>query len=298
MRARVIVNRGGGTFAKSGDEIEAQLRAAFAAAGVDADIRLTEPVDIAKAFAAAAMDEGVDAVVAAGGDGTISTAAGHLTGTDRPLGVVALGTLNHFARDAGLPTDIEGAVGVIAAHHAKAVDVAEVNGRLFVNNSAVGLYPDMVMLRDVEQARTGRSKRRAMLSASLAALSHFRRHRLWIGAPGLAEPLRTPLLFVGNNRYKVRPFALGTRERLDEGLLCLYAIKARSRAHLFWAGIKGIFGRLDAQEDFLTAYVPEAEITANRPAIVISVDGETFRTETPLRYRIRAGALKLLAPKT
>jgi diacylglycerol kinase family enzyme len=148
----------------------------------------------------------------------------------------------------------------------------------------------------VEQARTGRSKRLAMLTASLASLRHFRRHRLWVSAPGLAEPLRTPLLFVGNNRYQVRPFALGTRERLDEGVLCLYAVKARSRAHLFWAGIKGVFGRLDAQDDFLTAYVEEAEIIADRPAMILSADGEAIRMETPLRYRIRPRALKLFVP--
>lgn len=296
MRARVIVNRGGGTLSGGGDGIE-KLRAAFAAASVDADVRLTESVDLAEAFAAAATEDGVDVVVAAGGDGTVGCAAGALAGTGRPLGIVPLGTLNHLARDAGIPSDIEGAVATIAVGHGQAIDVAEVNGRVFVNNSAVGLYPEMVMLREVEQARTGRSKRRAMLSASLASLRHFRRHRLWISAPGLAGPLRTPLLFVGNNRYQVRPFALGTRERLDEGVLCIYAVKARSRAHLFWAGIKGVFGQLDAQDDFLTAYVEEAEITANRPVMIISADGETIRMETPLRYRIRPKALMLLVPK-
>ena len=297
MRARVIVNRGGGTLAGGGDDIEERLRAAFAAANIDADIRLTDSADVPAAFAAAATDDAVDVVVAAGGDGTIGCAAGNLADTGRPLGIIPLGTLNHLARDAGIPNDMEGAVATIAAGHSQAMDVAELNGQVFVNNSAVGLYPEMVMLREVEQARTGRSKRRAMLSASLASLRHFRRHRLWISAPGLAEPLRTPLLFVGNNRYQVRPFALGTRERLDEGVLCIYAVKARSRAHLFWAGIKGIFGQLDAQEDFLTAYVEEAEITANRPVLTVSADGETIRMETPLRYRIRPKALNLLVPK-
>ena len=297
MRARVIVNRGGGTLAGGGDDIEERLRAAFAAAKIDADIRLTDSADVPAAFAAAATDDAVDVVVAAGGDGTIGCAAGNLADTGRPLGIIPLGTLNHLARDAGIPNDMEGAVATIAAGHSQAMDVAELNGQVFVNNSAVGLYPEMVMLREVEQARTGRSKRRAMLSASLASLRHFRRHRLWISAPGLAEPLRTPLLFVGNNRYQVRPFALGTRERLDEGVLCIYAVKARSRAHLFWAGIKGIFGQLDAQEDFLTAYVEEAEITANRPVLTVSADGETIRMETPLRYRIRPKALNLLVPK-
>ena len=185
---------------------------------------------------------------------------------------------------------------MIAAGHSRAIDVAEVNGRVFVNNSSVGLYPDMVRLREAQQERTGRSKRLAMLSASLASLRSFRRHRLWISAPGLEAPMRTPMLFVGNNRYQVNLLALGRRERLDEGELCLYAIRARSRAHLLWAGIRGIFGKLDQQRDFVTAYVTRRRSRRTAPALTLSADGETIRMETPLRYRIRPKALLLIVP--
>lgn len=295
MRVRAIVNRAGGTL-KGISEEEARIVEAFRASGVEADVRMTDSADIYDALSEAAKAPGLDAVVAGGGDGTLSCAAGHLAGTERPLGVLPLGTLNHLARDAGIPAGIEEAAAVIAAGHVEAIDVAEVNGRVFVNNSAVGLYPDMVMLREQEQERHGRSKRMAMLRASIASLRSFRRHRLWISAPGLEAPIRTPLLFVGNNRYQVNLFGLGRRERLDEGELCVYAIRARSRLHLFWAGIRGIFGKLDQQRDFITAYVGDAEISADRPALVLSADGETVRMETPLRYRIRPKALKLLVP--
>ena len=291
----MIVNKGGGT--STGDEEEAaRIKAAFASHGVDADVRPTEPEDIVEAFRAAAEAPGLDAVVAGGGDGTLSCAAGQMAGTGRAFGVLPLGTLNHLARDAGLPAALEEAVAVIAGAHTRMIDVADVNGRVFINNSSVGLYPDMVRLREAQQERTGRGKRLAMLSASLASLRHFRRHRLWISASGLDARVRTPLLFVGNNRYQVNLFALGQRERLDEGELCLYAIRARSRAHLFWAGIRGLFGRLDQQRDFVTAYVTEAEISSDRAALTLSVDGETVLMETPLRYRIRPRALTLIVP--
>ena len=296
MKVRVIVNRQGGTLKANGKDAEARLHAAFAAAGVEADIRPTEPDDIFDALGEAAKAPGLDAVVAGGGDGTLSCAAGHLAGSERPLGILPLGTLNHLARDAGIPADLEEAAAVIGAGHVRAIDLAEVNGRIFVNNSSVGLYPDMVRLREAEQERSGRGKRLAMLSASLTTLRHFRRHRLWISAEGLEAPVRTPLLFVGNNRYEVNLFALGQREALDEGELCLYAIRAKSRAGLFWAGIRGIFGRLDQQRDFVTAYVGEVEVSADRDALTISTDGETVRMETPLRYRIRPKALKLIVP--
>jgi diacylglycerol kinase family enzyme len=295
MKIRVIVNRGGGTLQGKDDE-EARIRAAFEATGVDADVRMTDSADIFEAMKEAAAAPGLDAVVAGGGDGTLSCAAGHLAGTGRAFGILPLGTLNHLARDTGIPAKLEEAAQVIAAGHIREIDVAEVNGRVFVNNSSVGLYPDMVMLRELEQDKLGRSKRRAMLSASITSLRHFRRHRLWISAPGLETPIRTPLLFVGNNRYQVNLFGLGKRDRLDEGELCIYAIRARSRLHLLWAGIRGIFGKLDQQRDFITAYGSEAEISADRGMLVISADGETFRMETPLKYRLRPKALRLLSP--
>jgi diacylglycerol kinase family enzyme len=296
MKIRVIVNRSGGTLKGSDDE-ETRIRAAFEAAGVDAEIRMTKSADIFEALKAAAAAPGLDAVVAGGGDGTLNCAAGHLADTGRAFGILPLGTLNHLARDAGIPANIEEAAQVIAAGHVREIDVAEVNGRVFVNNSSVGLYPDMVMLREQEQEKRGRSKRRAMLSASWASLRHFRRHRLWISAPGLEAPIRTPLLFVGNNHYQVNLLGLGKRARLDEGELCLYAVRARSRLHLFWAGIRGIFGKLDQQRDFITAYVGEAEIGSDRPTLSLSLDGETARMETPLRYKIRPKALRLIVPE-
>jgi diacylglycerol kinase family enzyme len=295
MKVRVIVNKGGGT-SKGDDEETARIEAAFRAAGVDADVRATESDDISDALADAAKAPGLDAVVAGGGDGTLSCAAGHLAGGQRPLGILPLGTLNHLARDAGIPARLEEAVAVIAAGHVRAIDLAEVNGRVFVNNSSVGLYPDMVRLREVEQERLGRSKRLAMLSASLTALRHFRRHRLWLSGEGLEQPIRTPMLFVGNNRYQVNLLALGQREALDEGELCLYAIRARGRAHLFWAGIRGIFGKLDQQRDFITFYAREAQVSSDRDALTVSADGETVRLETPLNYRIRPKALRLIVP--
>ena len=294
MQVRLIVNRGGGS---SGDDVGERLRAAFAAHGITPEIVDVAPEDLPRVCGEAASAEACEVLVAAGGDGTIGAAAAALAGTGRALGVVPLGTLNHFARDAGIPANLEQAVATIADGRRVQVDLAEVNGRVFVNNSAVGLYPDMVRFRDEAQARTGRSKRMAMLSASLRALRSFRRRRLWISAEGLEAPVRTPLLFVGNNRYRVNLFALGRREAIDRGELSLYAVQARNRWHLFLAGLRGVFGRLDQQRDFITAYVQEAEIRSNRAALVLSLDGETVTLATPLRYRILPGALTLIVPR-
>jgi diacylglycerol kinase family enzyme len=295
MKVRAIVNPGGGTLAVGDGDIEARLGTAFEAHGVEADIRVTDR--ISDAFRQAAAAEGLDAVVAGGGDGTISCAAGLLAGTGRPLGVLPLGTLNHFARDAGIPADLDTAVAVIAAGHAADIDLGEVNGRTFINNSAVGLYPRMVRDREAQQERLGHGKRRAMLAASLRALRNFGRHRLTIRIAGHEAPVRTPLLFVGNNRYETSLLTFGRREALDRGELCLYAPLVRSRFHLIRLGLRSLIG-LTRQRDFVSIDgLTELVVQSHRPVLSVSMDGEVERMETPLRYRIRRGALKLIVPE-
>ena len=297
MRVRAIVNRGGGTVLRSGDEgLAERLKAAFDESGVAADIRLVAADRLSAEFADAATADGLDAVVAGGGDGTISAAAGALAGTGLPLGILPLGTLNHLARDAGIPFALEEAVAVIASGKARPIDVAEVNGRVFVNNSAIGLYPRIVRHREELQERRGRSKRLAMLAASLHTLRRFRGHRLTIDLGGLQAPLETPLLFVGNNRYHTSLLALGRRGALDHGELCLYAPLVRGRLHFLGLGLRGLFG-LARQRDFVSLYgVTEATVHSRRPTLNVSLDGEAVTIATPLRYRIRPGALLLIVP--
>ena len=117
-------------------------------------------------------------MIVGGGDGTISAAASALVGTETKLGILPLGTLNHFARDLEIPTDVDEAARLIAAGKDRRVDVAEMNEQIFINNSAIGLYPLMVRDRDLQQKRLGRSKRLAMVVASMRTLVRFKHHRL------------------------------------------------------------------------------------------------------------------------
>jgi diacylglycerol kinase family enzyme len=295
LKLRVIVNRGGGSFSEDG---AAALQGLFADRGVDAEVRLVAPENLHDEFVEAAEAPGLDAVVAAGGDGTISCAAGALAGRERPLGVLSFGTLNHFARDAGLPAEAADAVAAIAGGRTRPVDVAEVNGRVFINNSAVGLYPLMVRAREAQQRQLGRGKKSAMLVASLRALYRFSRRRLVIRLAGGQAPIETPLLFVGNNRYDTQLFALGRREVVDKGELCLYAPLARGRFHFLMLSVRSLFGALDQVRDFVNLDgIESVEVDSSRPMLAVSTDGETWTMETPLRYRIRPGALRLLVPE-
>jgi diacylglycerol kinase family enzyme len=297
MRVTVVVNSKGGTVAGSAASPEDMVAQAFADAGIDADIRVPAADQLATCLDEAAQDATTDAMVVGGGDGTVSLAASAAVRHGKTLGVLPLGTLNHLARDAGIPPDLPGAVAVIAGGHVETVDVAEVNGELFVNNSSVGLYPLMVREREAQQRNLGRSKRFAMLVASVRALRHFGRRRLTIRIAGREHPITTPLLFVGNNCYDISLFSLGRRARLDGGTLCLYALLARSRWQLIGMALRGLVGRLDQQSDFISVNdISEAEIASERPALTVALDGEVRSLETPLHYKIKPRVLSLLMP--
>ena len=152
----VIVNAGSGG---GNDQALVERLARLAApAGLDAAIELAHGGDEIAAAVRKAVAERPRMIVAGGGDGTVSTVAAALVDTDIVFGVLPLGTLNHFAKDLGVPLELADAVALLASGRPKRVDVGEVNGRIFVNNSSLGLYPDIVRDRERQQKRLGRGK--------------------------------------------------------------------------------------------------------------------------------------------
>lgn len=291
MKAQILINRGGGSVG----EVSA-IRAAFDAAGIAGEIRLLDGHELHDA-AKEAVTKRVGLVVAGGGDGTISCVAGALAGTGTKLGILPLGTLNHFARDVGLPLDLGEAAAVVANGKPRAVDVAEVNGRLFVNNSAIGLYPLMVLDRDAQQRRLGRSKRLAMIVASFRTLLRFHHRRLTLTVN--EEPagrVDTPLLFVGNNDYRVDIGAPGRRESLDDGELCVFVLRKKTAKGLIAATVRALFNRSRDDDMVRIDGVERLRVSSKRSHLAVSLDGETAMMETPLDYRIRPKALKVVAP--
>lgn len=294
-RFLVLVNASSGPPSSDGDATCAAIAAACARHGLAAEVRAVEPGEIAAA-AARATRRRYEAIVIAGGDGSVSAAANALAGADAPLGVLPFGTFNHFALDLGLPLDLDAAVGVLAQRHVRRVDLGEVNGRLFVNNSAVGIYTDIVEDRDRQRREHGRAKWAAMAVALLRAARRYRRQRLTIVADGRRWEHRSSLLFVGNNEYALRFPHLAARERLDRGTLCLFAVDGRGWRLLRLAALM-LFGRAAADRDFRRLDgVCEVEIGSRLDRLTVALDGEVMEIETPLRYRSRPGALAVLAP--
>jgi diacylglycerol kinase family enzyme len=243
-----------------------------------------------------AAKQNPDAIVAAGGDGTVSAVAAALAGTGTPLGVIPTGTLNHFAKDLNIPLDLAGAARVIAARHIRCVDVAELNGRTFINNSSIGIYPQIVGSRERQRERLGRGKWISML---LACISVFRRYptvRVRIGVEDKTVLRTTPFVFVGNNRYEMQMKTLGQRERLDGGELSLYFANRDGRFALLWLALRAVLGRLEQSKDFESMAVREVWIESAKRDLRVAMDGEVMRMKPPLHYQIRPGALSVLVP--
>jgi YegS/Rv2252/BmrU family lipid kinase len=296
MKAIALLNRDSGTCAaNSTSSPEQQVADALAAAGVDAEVRCVagdQLDDEAKAAAAA----GVDAVIAGGGDGTISTVAAALTGSETPLGVLPMGTLNHFAKDLGIPLDLAAAANVIAANNPRPIDLARVNDKVFINNSSLGVYARALVERDATRSRLRLSKWPAM---TLAALKTFRRApmiHVRLDAEGTVVKLKTPLIFVGNNRYRLDLLNVGARDRLDEGVLSLYVARAQSRWGMLKLLLNGALGRLQQDRDFETLYPREVWMETRRSRLHVAADGEVMRMNAPLHYKIMPQALRVLLP--
>ena len=293
MSISVLLNRGGGTIAAD-PSIADKVAAALKAAGIDAEIELIDGGDC-EVRAKAAAERGDKLVIVGGGDGSISAAASALVDSKTALGVLPLGTLNHFARDLGIPADLDEAAKLIAAGHERRVDVAEMNGRIFINNSAIGLYPLMVRDRDVQQKRLGRSKRLAMLVASVRTLARFNHQRLTLTVNDEKARVDTPLLFVGNNDYRLDIGAAGQRESLDDGQLSVFVMRKNTRRGLIAASIRALFNR--AREDDMVSLenVQRLRVDSHRGQLSVSLDGEVVRETPPLDYRIRKAALRVIA---
>ena len=230
MKLFVVLNCAAGALLVGDQtELSRMISEAFQVRDVEADIVCARGGDIADMVRFARDRAEFDGVVIGGGDGTISAATDVLIGSNKPLGILPLGTLNHFARDLGIPPTVEAAIAVIAAGHIRAVDLGSVNGAIFVNNSSVGVYPYMVADRDRRRSAFGLSKWPAMALAGLRVLKRFPFRRLTMNAEGSATRYRTPILFVGNNEYDLSLFSLGRRQQLNLGRLQIYVVRAQSR---------------------------------------------------------------------
>jgi diacylglycerol kinase family enzyme len=236
-------------------------------------------------------------VVGGGGDGTIAAVAAALVGTDIALGVLPMGTLNHFAKDLGIPLELEKAVQTLFTGKVARVDVGEVNGRIFLNNSSIGFYPRIVQEREREQRR-GRSKWVAFAQAAALIVQRSRTLHVELDEDhSHRQSYDTPFVFIGNNRYAVAGLEIGTRAILDGGKLWVCAAPYAGRLTLIALALEALLG-LVRDADLAAFETEQTDVHTHRDHVHVATDGEVNVMRTPLHYRSRPGALRVVVPST
>lgn len=302
MHVAVVINASAGSVTPAGNgngraTSPDEVQRALAEAGVQVDMSVCPPGGLIPALQQlAAGRNGYHAIVVGGGDGTVGCAASVLADTGIPLAVLPVGTLNHFANDLGIPSEMPAWARMIAEARPRHVDLADVNGRVFVNNCSIGAYPDAVRRRNALQRQHGFGKWRAMVMASFEVLRRLRRLHVTLDVDGQTLVRRTPFVLVSNNRYTGQVFSRQLRPRLDEGKLWTYTTRVHRIAPVLGLAWDALTAGIDGVDGLEIHPAEKVALSLAESSTMLATDGEIFKASGPLRFRIRPAALQVLAP--
>jgi diacylglycerol kinase family enzyme len=293
-RYHVFINKEAGS--GEADQKSSDISNEFRNAGVEATVVAVDPRRLHEQMREA-WSRGTDAIVIAGGDGTVSLAAGVAVESSIVLGVLPMGTFNHFAKDLGMPDDLAGAVLFLVQADVVDVDVGQVNGKIFVNNASIGVYPKMVGEREDIRRRRGWGKVRAAPVAIMHALRRLPVHRLRLKVDDSAPvDITTPLLFIGNGLFDERGERVGQRASLTDHRLGAYAIVTSSRWKLITSSVRARVGGIDAAAQ-MQHHTGKTLVVDSDEALELALDGEPTDLRVPLNFQSCAGALRVLAAR-
>lgn len=291
----VVLNKKAGTIA-AGPPIEERVRDAFARAGSTPVVIAVDPKDIEKTVREG-IAQGVDVIFVGGGDGTLATAARCLAGSATALGVLPLGTKNHFARDLGISLVIDEAVTALVRGRVEEVDLGDVNGLLFLNNVSIGIYPRAVVSREWHQKRIGMSKATAWIWAMINVFWSYPMQVLRIRWEGRETLMRTPFVLVGNNEYVIASEDFGRRASLRSGTLSAYYAPRIGRFRFLWSATKALFGFVGNGLDLEKILTARLTVETRKRRLEIAADGELHLLTPPLEFHVRPHALRVVLPE-
>jgi diacylglycerol kinase family enzyme len=294
----IILNAASGR--REVDDTRAIITRMMREAGREHHLRLVENprdlADIARTAVAQANQAG-GAVVVAGGDGTINTVANAVLASACPLGVLPSGTFNYFGRTHGIPENTQDAVRMLLNASPQPVQVGLVNGRLFLVNASLGLYPKLLEDREAWKKQYGRS-RLVALWAAIASVARARRQlHLELAKDGQVARWRTPTLFVGNNKLQMEQIGMAEADALDAGFLVAIAPRPVGSMALLWLALRGALGSLGDADNVRSFALRELDVTrstARSRRIKVAVDGEILQLQEPLRFQVSPQPLYLL----
>jgi len=297
MRFRAVLNKDGGTLRTMDlDAFCARAAEIFTQAGHAFDHRVVAGAEVAEALQAAADDQGVEAVIAGGGDGTISTAAGIAFASGKPLGVLPAGTMNLFARALGMPPDLDKAVEALARGQIEQIDIATANGRPFVHQFGVGIHARLVRIRDSMDYSSRLGKMFASLRAIAAAAVDPPRFEVELESPKGRVSRTASGIAVSNNPLDNGPIPVA--ERLDSGLLGVYVASSVSSRELLNLAVDVLVGRWRGNPAVSETEVPELVLyfPKRKRGSHAVLDGELIALDREVELRIHPRALAVVRP--
>jgi diacylglycerol kinase family enzyme len=294
----VFLNRSSGLDSEDEDKVTVRehLEEACDRAGIVPSFEFVQQGANVESLAREAVARGADSVVAGGGDGTLRAVAGALADTGVTMGILPVGTLNHFARDLNIPLDVERAADNLVTGRIAEVDLGEVNGRVFINNSIIGLYPNYRFIKHYEE-RKGKGRLGAFLWAVLTVFRRYPFLTLRFHMNGNEVLRRTPFVLIANNEHEMEGYRLGTRSSISEGHLWVYIMRRTGRWGLLRMVLSLALGTFSKDRDFDIYRTKELWIEGRQRRLGVSLDGEIELLDMPLHYRTLPKALKVIVPQ-
>ncbi|MEO5718862.1 MAG: diacylglycerol kinase family protein [Chthoniobacterales bacterium] len=289
----VILNAGSGSHeAQDSREI---LEKVFRESGRSFGISVAPGNEIGR-LAKEKAKSGCEILVAGGGDGTICGVAEAAREHGQTLGVLPLGTFNYFAKNLGIPLDLEEAARVILEGEPVRASVLDLDGRLVLNNSSIGIHPAVLLQRRKLYRRWGRNQLNAYLSVVLTASQPPPRLRVRLATKEGEVVRETPLVMICSNAFQMEAFALAGTECLAEGKFALYVARMAGRATIFRLGLRALFRRLRPGIDYEVICASDVTIETSRRRLRAAVDGELEVLQSPMRFRVAPRQLCVLVP--
>jgi diacylglycerol kinase family enzyme len=296
MKIHVIVNKRAGTVLDwETGTLGEQILAAFQAQSHEVTLQLVDPDEMSPAIGCA-LAQGCEALVVGGGDGSVRAAANAMIGSEVSLGILPLGTLNRLARDLKIPFDVQAAAAALANGQVTAIDVADVNGRIFLCNSTFGIPAIFSQQRQLLRGKPAVERFRGYFQALKDMLQSRRHMEVDIDHGQARMKLRVLSMVISNNPYIEKPSLMMEKDGLHHGVLAAYISQHPSGWGMMRAVIRGMLGRFKSDPGIAHFEARRINVTARRSRVRLSNDGELEIVDMPLRYSIRPDALKVLVP--
>ena len=297
----LIYNKKSGFYAANKDEVYEQLVADLSTAGFEIQsFELSECMNFDQMMQDILLRhrqaENVGVVVAAGGDGTLNAVASKLMGTDIPMGILPLGTFNYVARVLNIPLDLLDAAKAIGEGQPRSVHVAQLNQHIYLNNASLGLYPLFIQKREQFNKHFGRFPLHAYTSALGVLIRDRKELKLEVEVDGQRYPVKTPLIFFGNNQLQLAEMKLRIAEAAEAGKVAGVVVAKSDKRTLFKTLWQLIKGNLDQASDVYSFAADEVIVHSKRNKLTVAVDGEIVTMTPPLKITVRKHALNIMVP--